>query len=467
MARLRGDVEAEYVGADFGDERLDRRLVELSRLVSVEPDATFPTAAGNDAELEATYRFLNNERVTAAQILGPHLDATVRRVLKAGEVVVAHDTTEFNFGASPRVDLGRVGLGKSHGFYGHFALAVARSDRRPLGVLGLRVHERHGGKGKRDHTALQSAEDNESRRWAKSVNRVEELLGKGTAVHVMDREGDSYALMAELVRAGARFVVRMASAKRKLDGDADTVGERLVRASVIAEREVPIGARGRSKFPSYRKHFPERHARMARLEVTAARVTIIRPVSSSNSPTKTLELNAVRVFEPAPPVGEAPVEWRLWTTDPVETAEQVLAVVDAYRCRWLIEEYFKALKSGCAIEKRQLESSAGLQNVVALFAPIAWRLLDIRTVSRDAAETPADQVLTKVQVTCLRLALKNRRRPPLPANPTARDAMLGIAGLGGHIKNNGDPGWIVLGRGLDKLLSFEEGYRLATAQEEM
>jgi hypothetical protein len=180
-----------------------------------------------------------------------------------------------------------------------------------------------------------------------------------------------------------------------------------------------------------------------------------------------LELNAVRVFEPAPPMGETPVEWRLWTTDPVETAEQVLAVVDAYRCRWLIEEYFKALKSGCAIEKRQLESSAGLQNVVALFAPIAWRLLDIRTVSRDAAETPADQVLTKVQLTCLRVALKSRGRPPLPPNPTARDAMLGIAGLGGHIKNNGDPGWIVLGRGLDKLLAFEEGYRLATAQDEM
>src|SRR5690242_6535939 len=134
MARLRGDVEAEYVGADFGDPRLDRRLVELSRRVSVEPDASFPTAAGNDSDLEATYRFLNNERVTAEEILKPHLDATVRRASGAGEIVVAHDTTEFNFGSSPREDLGRVGLGKSHGFYGHFALAVARPNRRPLGV---------------------------------------------------------------------------------------------------------------------------------------------------------------------------------------------------------------------------------------------------------------------------------------------------------------------------------------------
>jgi hypothetical protein len=311
------------------------------------------------------------------------------------------------------------------------------------------------------------AEDNESRRWSASAHRVERLLGKGAAVHVVDREGDSYALMAELANAGARFVVRMASAKRKVDGDADTVGEALRRTSVIAEREVPIATRDRSKLPSYRKHFPQRHARVARLEATAARVTLIRPDSSSRSPEKALVLNAVRVFEPAPPEGEPPVEWRLWTTEPVDSPDQVLAVVDAYRCRWLIEEYFKALKSGCAIEKRQLESSAGLQNVVALFAPIAWHLLDIRTVSRDAAATPAEQVLTTVQIVCLRLALKNRRRPPLPENPTARDAMLGIAGLGGHIKNNGDPGWIVLGRGLDKLLAFEEGYRLANSQGDL
>ena len=314
---------------------------------------------------------------------------------------------------------------------------------------------------------MQATEDNESKRWEESVKTVEDLLGKGRTVHVLDREGDSYALLAELVTAGARFVVRMASAKRKVEGEIGTVGETLLRAPMLAEREVPITARGTSKLPSDRKHFPERQARVARLEVTAARVTVIRPASSSHSAAPTLALNAVRVFEAAPPTGEPPVEWRLWTTEAVDSTEQVLAVVDAYRCRWRIEEYFKALKSGCAIEKRQLESSAGLQNVVALFAPIAWRLLDIRTVAQDAADTPADQVLSAVQIVCLRLALEKRRRPHLPANPTARDVMLGIAGLGGHIKNNGDPGWIVLGRGFDKLLAFEEGFRAANPLHEM
>ena len=39
--------------------------------------------------------------------------------------------------------------------------------------------------------------------------------------------------------------------------------------------------------------------------------------------------------------------------------------------------------------------------------------------------------------------------------------MLGIAALGGHIKNNGDPGWLVLGRGFARFLEAEEGWALA------
>ena len=49
----------------------------------------------------------------------------------------------------------------------------------------------------------------------------------------------------------------------------------------------------------------------------------------------------------------------------------------------------------------------------------------------------------------------------LPAHPTMRDAMLGIAALGGHITNNGPPGWIVMGRGLARFLEAQIGWQLA------
>jgi hypothetical protein len=460
-------VESEFESSDLGDERLDRRLVDIATQIAAEPGASFPAAAGSDANLEATYRFLNNERVTPSEILAPHVRQTIRRARDAGAVVVAHDTTEFNFGRSAREDLGRVGQGKSFGFYGHFSLALSAGSREPLGIIDVRTHHRHGGKAKHSHRARQLVADNESRRWLDAVDAAERHLRPTVAaVHVMDREADSYALLTAFVERGVRFVVRMASPKRRLDGDlGETVGEALQRVEVLAERDVPITARGRSPMPSYRKNHPERNARTAKLQMTATRVVVLRPASSSLSPNRTLTMHAVRVVEPTPPAGEVPVEWRLWTTEPIDSAADVLAIVDAYRARWAIEEYFKALKTGCAFEQRQLESTAALLNALAIFAPIAWRLLLLRSLARDAGEVPATRVLTRTQLRCLTFALTKLRRTPLGARPTARDAMLGVAGLGGHIKNNGDPGWLVLGRGLEKLLTIELGYLAAGGAE--
>jgi len=76
------------------------------------------------------------------------------------------------------------------------------------------------------------------------------------------------------------------------------------------------------------------------------------------------------VVEPEPPPGEAAIEWMLVTSEPVQTLEDAAAIVDHYRARWLIEEYFKALKTGCAFEKRQLMHLDGL--VRALASSCRW-----------------------------------------------------------------------------------------------
>jgi hypothetical protein len=57
--------------------------------------------------------------------------------------------------------------------------------------------------------------------------------------------------------------------------------------------------------------------------------------------------------------------------------------------------------------------------------------------------------------------LQTSSKKQLPANLSVRDAMLAIAKLGGHLKRNGDPGWITLGRGYERLLILEEGWKLA------
>ena len=95
---------------------------------------------------------------------------------------------------------------------------------------------------------------------------------------------------------------------------------------------------------------------------------------------------------------------------------------------------------------------------------MAWRLLVLRHLGRSAPALPIGPCLDTEQLRLLRKLLA-RRRYQLPVEPTMRDAMLGIAALGGHITNNGPPGWLVLGRGLTRLLDAELGWRLA--QEEM
>lgn len=455
----------ELRAAELGDERLSKRLSTLVDSLAASPASSFPVAARDEAELEATYRFFGNEKVAPKSILAPHIRATVDRAVECGSVLVAHDTTQFNFGLFAREGLGRVGRGKSFGFYGHFALAIARDGTRlPLGVLGLETMARPLQKRRRlKHGKNQANPENESLRWRRLMERTHEALGgRASAVHVMDREGDNYALLSRMVELKCRFVVRLYR-DRKLRAPEGPVSvlAALEGSEVLAEREVPISARRRQEMPSYRKRHPPRSSRIAKLRISAEPVTIPRPATSSESPHPSLTLNLVRVLESDTPPNVEPVEWWLWTTEPIQTAADVLAVVDAYRGRWVIEEYFKALKTGCAYEKRQLESVRALLNALAVLAPIAWRLLVLRRIAREHADTPASAALSPIQLKCLRFAYRKRRKRELPKKPTVRDAMLAVAALGGHIANNGDPGWQVLGRGFDTLLTIVEGYLLA------
>ncbi len=58
----------------------------------------------------------------------------------------------------------------------------------------------------------------------------------------------------------------------------------------------------------------------------------------------------VHVVETAPPGGEAPAEWRLLTTLDVRTAKDAAETVGFHLQRWRIEDFFRALKSGCRTE---------------------------------------------------------------------------------------------------------------------
>jgi hypothetical protein len=425
---------------------------------------------GSEADVEAAYRLINNGAVTFDELHRAHAAATAARCRSTNEVVVVHDTTSCTFAHAEPAEVGYLPTGAA-GFNLHMALAIDAAEwRRPLGVLYAEVLSRkqRSGRGSRRRkvsgTETAQWKDRESARWWRGVQSVATTLQGVAHIHVADREGDSYQLLGEMRMASLRFVVRNTHNRRARDPQAieplwSTMRELTEQAEGILERDVPLAARKSSSPPRDNSAHPPRKARLARLRFSAKTVELRRPRYLKDPLPETLTLSVVHVVEVEPPVGEPAVEWHLFTTEPVDTAEQVAHIVDLYRTRWVIEEFNKALKSGCLYEQREFESRAALLVVLAMSLPIACELLWLRSRARTQPNAPATDVITPRQLEVLR-AMGSRK---LSSSPTARDALLAIAALGGHQRSNGQPGWLVLSRGLQKLLDWEAGWRAAYA----
>lgn len=467
--RARIDIVDEYRGAALPDARLNQRLCRIAEAVEGRPDAGFPQLFATEAELEAFYRFANNERVGWEEILAPHIERTLERSVPRDTILVAHDTTEFRFGgAKDREGLtrgrgGKKGGAKSdQGFWSHFALALDRSHH-PLGVLGLypwtrgekSPTQRRVKEGKKYDPSGPSEQD----RWGELIEEVEGRLGDLTnAVHVLDSEADDYALFARLV-GKSRFVVRLCYdrvTESGDDGNKQRLREFLTTLPVKCEGDANVSA-NKQGANAARKRNRARRQRKARVAMSASPVTLRRPTPQPKALPGTITVNVVYVREIDPPADVEPLEWLLLTTEPIESPEQIQTVVDYYRGRWVIEEFFKAIKTGCAYEKRQLESFETLMVALAIFVPVAWGLLNLRTMARTLPDQPASRCLSSRQLTVLRLASTN----DLQGTPTVREALLAVAKLGGHLKRNGEPGWQTLGRGFLELLRLEQGFILA------
>jgi hypothetical protein len=443
-------------GAEFGDARLSRRLRKIVETVQAAPEQSFPSLF-DDGQLEGAYRFFNNESVTPEGILRPHVAATVGRMGEERVALVVHDTSTMSFDPDgARRGLGRV-RSAGQAFFAHVSLALSGDGTRmPLGVLALSHHVRTG-EPKARTVKTQDNLDNERARWGKQVKEIASLgVDRTRVVHVMDREADDFALFAQLAGANDRFVIRLAH-NRLLAQSAhgfSKLAQAVTEIRSVAVREVPLSRRpAGNRSPQQRRIHPVREGRMAKLAFGATSVVLRRPRPQPKTLPDALSMNVVRVWEVDTPRGETPVEWVLLTTEPIASAEQLLQVVDWYRARWVIEEFFKAIKTGCAYDSRQLETLEGLVNVLAIFLPIAWRLLLMRTQARIAPMAKATTVLPKAMIAVLRVFTRIKLSP----RPTARDVLLAVAALGGHQKNNGDPGWITMARGYEKLRTLTEG----------
>ncbi len=150
----------------------------------------------------------------------------------------------------------------------------------------------------------------------------------------------------------------------------------------------------------------------------------------------------VRIWEPNPPAGTKPVEWYLLTTEAVPDIEAAWEVVGWYQCRWIVEEYHKAQKTGCQVEDVQFTTTEALKPTIALLSVIATILLNLRSMSRQ----PEDQDIYHYcggPLLCRSLeqmALQRRTRHDHRGVLLCRRS----SGRSPNRKADGHPGWLVL-----------------------
>jgi hypothetical protein len=430
--------------SNLPDLRLCYRANSSVNSILKSPDQPLPVIFNKYADLEGFYRLIKNKNLSELDLMDPISETTCDCLVDENEVAVIHDTTFIN----PKLNKKGLKLG-GKGLPTHLSLAVSTSNIANIfGPLCVQFLQRNANNESPD-------EQDDYKRWLDGVMDSESKLAGKTAIHLMDREGDAYPHFCEMNAKNIRYVVRLCH-DRGINSDTYQMFYDEIRSKKAINRvTVKLSKREGSTHQRTRKTNPKREARDVVLSISCSNVIFERGGRVDKKYPEECEVNIVRVWEEKPPKGEKAVEWILATSEDIETQGQVEKVIKLYRRRWLIEEFFKGLKTGCKIEEKQFEDRASWKKLITFYLPIAGKLLNLRHLDQVNISSVKNN-LSDTQIDILKELAKKENKEL----KTAKDLQYALANLGGHIKYNGPPGWIVLYRGLERLSSIELGWSL-------
>jgi hypothetical protein len=445
--------ELHFGQAALGHRRRSQCLVRIASGIYRHPGGTLPAKLHQPSAYKAMDRLMNRPEVTHAAVLGPHRRRTLAQLRRrAAVVLIVHDTTELDYsGLRSIADLGPIGGGHTRGYLCHNSLAIDPQRQEVLGLANQILHRRRHVGRKEPVRAKRERPDRESRLWVDGVAAVGPAPEGCSWVHVADRGADTFEFLGRpwgpwdgfVMRSKVNRVIRRGHDPQGAAGYLHTYARTL---PLRGRREVRVSAR------------PGQPGRQAVVALSFAAVLLWPPhVCRGLYDKRPLPLWVVRVAEVSPPRGAKPLEWILLTNRPVATSEDAWQRVDWYECRWVIEEYHKAQKTGCAIEDLQFSSAGALKPMIALLSVVAVALLNLREASRrpDAKERKATELVDARYVA----VLSAYRYKEVRADLSLHDFFYAVARLGGHQNRKRDqrPGWLVLWRGWMALQHMVDG----------
>lgn len=449
-------VDSYFADIDLGHKSRNACFRRVATQISRHPGGTLPDKLGNPACYAAMDRLMNRKETTHAATLAPHYAKTRAKMEAcAGVVLTLHDTTVLDYSGLLAIRLARVGNGHGRGYLCHNSLAVDPERREVLGLASQILHQRVS-KGKKEPVAKKRARaSRESRLWSRAVQGLSAPLPGKRYVDVADRGADLFEFLYHEHRLGRECVVRSTHNRRVLPGHEGTG-----KAVLLHDHLRKLPAVGTAETKTIRDA-TTKEERTATLRVSYATVRVLPPhVRKGDYEKVPIPAWVVRVWEETPPAGATAVEWILVCLCPVETTGAAWQACDWYSCRWMIEEYHKAKKTGCQIEDLQFHTRQALEPMIALLSVVAVLLLNLREAARrpDAPTRPATDVVEPIYEEVIR----NWRYAKKPHAPlTVYEFYLAVARLGGHMnrKRDGFPGWLTLWRGWQKLEIMVEAVR--------
>ena len=445
--------EVHFGAAQLGNKARTRRLVQVADALMRRPGGTLPQKLNDPAALQAMYRLMQRSEVTHASVLAAHQAETFRQIEEhSGPLLAISDATELDYsGLHSLADLGQIGNGGGRGYICQNLLIVDPKQPRVVGLGNQILHTRVEAPPGETRQERRQRQSRESRLWPQAT---QPLPNTPKLVVVCDRGGDTFEELEHEARCDRRFVIRSTKDRKVLLGHTGRGAKKNLYA--VARQAKSVG--------SYEVEVAATHQRPARTATVRFSFVAVRLVppkqprgEHSQEP---LPVWMVRVWESDSPPGVEPLEWFLLTNVPIEKAAAARQVIGWYECRWIVEEYHKAQKTGCDIESMQFTHQSRLEPMIALQSVVALTLLNLRDISRrpDAKITPASQVVAQEYVNVLSTWRHAEARPDWTIN----EFFYALARLGGHQNRRGDkqPGWIVLWRGWTSLQLLVGGARL-------
>ena len=471
---------------DFNDQRLTDRCVNIAEAVMTHLNNFIAGLYSNMSAVIAAYRFLQSEKTSFNSVTETHRNNTFESIMQLGKqaqaagekkpiVLLVGDTSEVNFGYGRKIKgAGPIGEhNKGKGFVYHANLAFDYTAKQILGLISAMIKNRTPRPKQKNGSELSSYQralipDRESALWIDSKKGLKPLLDLVELVCVNDRGADFYEHYHLLFSEGLSFVIRAAQKDRVIAPPENPeqrihLYEYICNQPVQGEQTIEVtGQIVKNKKQPYRKS-----PLLIRFGSFLLLPSAVATKSLGIDKQEPFKVNFIHIQEDSsrsvdangkPCEVKEQIEWILLTNRPVTSVDEALEIRNMYQSRWMIEEYFCALKSGCGLEDSRLENADSLKTLCGFYSVCAVFLLSLKYLQNINPDTDVYKIIPKEWI----IVLQKKVGVKYPVK-TVRDFYIGVAKLGGYLNRKSDapPGWKRIWNGFNELLPLVEGYKLA------